>query len=132
MRRATGFTLIELLIVFSILGLLVALVAPLTVKQVEKTHGQEDWLVLERAVEGLAFRAFAEGHPVTLRAEGAEIAWRVGSGEERIVPFRGLFFDPKQVIEIDAHGLAVPDELSVRQGDRARRLVLNGWLAEKP
>ena len=79
---ARGFTLVELLVVLAILGMVVALVGPLTADRLDKARAQEEWLVLERTVTGLAFRAFAEGRPVELQAAGTRLAWRVAGAEE--------------------------------------------------
>jgi len=127
-RRQRAFTLVELLVVFAILGFLVALVAPLGVRQVEKARAQEQWLVLERTVEGLAFRAFAEGREVSLEANGTQLDWRLGDEPPRTLVLDRLFFDPPQVVQIDAHGLARPAALELRQDGRPRSLTLNGWL----
>jgi prepilin-type N-terminal cleavage/methylation domain-containing protein len=132
MRRARGFTLIELLVVLAILGLVIALVGPLTADRLDKARAQEEWLVLERTVSGLAFRAFAEGRAVELRAEGGRLAWRVAGADERVLSLAHLFFDPAQVVRINANGIAVPAQLTVRRDGRERRLELNRWLEDRP
>ena len=133
MRRprapVNGFTLVELLIVFSIVGLLVALVAPMGVRQMDKARAQEEWLVLDRTIESLAFRAFAEGRAVTLEARGKELEWQVGAEPPRSLVLNYLFFDPSQRITIDANGLADHDTIEVRQANRPRTIELNRWIA---
>jgi prepilin-type N-terminal cleavage/methylation domain-containing protein len=132
MRRARGFTLVELLIVLAILGLVVALVGPLTADRLDKARAQEEWLVLERTVSGLAFRAFAEGRPVELRAEGGGLTWRVVGADERVLPLQHLFFDPAQTVWINANGIASPAQLTVLRDGRERRMELNRWLDDRP
>ena len=132
MRRASGFTLVELLVVLAILGLVVALVGPLTADRLDKARAQEEWLVLERTVSGLAFRAFAEGRAVELQAEGGRLAWRVAGADERVLSLEHLFFDPAQTITINANGIAAPAQLTVRRDERERRLELNRWLDDRP
>jgi prepilin-type N-terminal cleavage/methylation domain-containing protein len=129
MKGARGFTLVELLVVLAIFGLLLGLVGPLAVDRLDKARAQEEWLVLERTVTGLAFRAFAEGKPVSLQGEGAELRWNIGD-EQRVLPFEQLFFEPAQQLRINRNGIATPASLALRQAGRERRLELNGWLEE--
>jgi len=129
MRATRGFTLVELLVVLTILGLLLGLVGPLAVDRIEKAKSQEEWLVLERTVTGLAFRAFAEGRPVELTGEGTQLTWHMGE-EERVMPFEKLFFDPRQELRINRSGVASPATLTLRQAGRERRLELNTWLGD--
>ena len=132
MRRAPGFTLVELLVVLAILGFVVALVGPLTADRLDKARAQEEWLVLERTVSGLAFRAFAEGRAVELQAEGSRLTWRVAGADERALPLKHLFFDPAQQVRINANGIAVPAQLTLQRDGRERRLELNRWLEDRP
>lgn len=119
----------ELLIVFSIVGLLVALVAPMGVKQMDRARAQEEWLVLDRTIESLAFTAFAEGRAVVLDAQGKELQWQLGSDPPRSLKLNHLFFDPKQRIMIDANGIADHDAIEVRQSSRLRTIELNRWVS---
>lgn len=128
-RAARGMTLIELLIVFSIIGVLGALVAPATAGLMGKARGQEQWLVVERQVNDLAFKAFAEGKPVSITGRGSELILVVGDEPKRSLPLAGLFVDPEQTIRINSHGVAAPDRIVFRQGNRERVLVLNHWMS---
>ncbi len=115
MARGRGFTLVELLVVLAILGFVVALVGPLTADRIDKARAQEEWIVLDRTVRGLAFRAFADGREVELRAEGAELRWKMAGLDERSLPLEHLFFDEPQVVRINANGVAAPASLALHQ-----------------
>jgi prepilin-type N-terminal cleavage/methylation domain-containing protein len=130
MPRGRGFTLVELLVVLAILGFVIALVGPLTVDRIDKARAQEEWLVLDRTVRGLAFRAFADGRDVELRGEGTQFTWKLGETEARSLDLAHLFFDSPQVVLINANGVAEPRSLTLRQAGRERRLDLNGWLED--
>ena len=126
-----GMTLIELLIVFSIVGMLVALVAPATAGLMDKARAQEEWLVVERQITQLAFLAFAEGRAVSVTGRGTEIFWTVEDSAPSSLKLSRLFVEPEQTITINANGVATPDRLSIRQAGRARVLILNRWMARE-
>src|SRR5512139_77113 len=130
MARGRGFTLVELLVVLAILGFVIALVGPLTADRIDKARAQEEWIVLDRTVRGLAFRAFADGREVEIRAEGAELRWKMAGLEERSLPLERLFFDEPQVVRINSNGVAVPERLALHQAGRPRVLELNGWMGD--
>lgn len=122
--RVGGFTLVELLIVLAIVGTLVALVAPLGVRQIERTRAQEEWLTLNRALTGIAFTAFTESAPVTLELSGRRLEWTLEGQKPQNIEFEQLSFD-RQVIAINANGLADAKEIRVRQRERPRVVALN-------
>jgi len=130
MVRGRGFTLVELLVVLAILGFVIALVGPLTVDRIDKARAQEEWLVLDRTVRGLAFRAFADGKDVELRGEGTLLTWKLGNAEARSLNLAHLFFDSPQVVRINPNGVAEPRSLTLRQAGRERSLDLNAWLED--
>ena len=130
MLRGRGFTLVELLVVLAILGFVIALVGPLTVDRIDKARAQEEWLVLDRTVRGLAFRAFADGRDVELRGEGTRFTWKLGDAEARSLDLAHLFFDSPQVVLINPNGVAEPGSLTLRQAGRERSLNLNSWLED--
>jgi prepilin-type N-terminal cleavage/methylation domain-containing protein len=130
MPRGRGFTLVELLVVLAILGFVIALVGPLTVDRIDKARAQQEWLVLDRTVRGLAFRAFADGKDVELRGEGTQFTWKLGDAEARSLDLAHLFFDSPQVVLINPNGVAEPRSLTLRQAGRERSLDLNAWLED--
>jgi Tfp pilus assembly protein FimT len=116
---------VELLIVLAIVGTIVSLVAPLGVRQFERTKAQEEWLVLDRTLSGVAFAAFVQDAPITLEASGRKLSWtRSGDEKPTSIEFEQLSFD-RQIINFNANGLAAQSELRLRQRERARVIRLN-------
>ena len=128
MKRARGMTLVELLIVFAIVGLLVSLVAPASSNLMDKARAQEEWLVLDRTVDSLAFKAYAEAQYIEVAAEERSLQWTVGGQPGGALTLAHLRFDRPQKVRINPNGLAEPELITVRQGDRARDLRLNRGL----
>lgn len=125
MIRARGMTLIELLVVFSIVGLLVSLVAPSGSNMLRRAKSQEEWLVLDRTVEVLVFRAYAEGREVTLDANGTRLTWVIDGLPGGYLSLEHCFFEPKQTVLINSNGIADRATIFVRQNGRPRTLRLN-------
>ena len=125
-----GFTLVELLVVLAIVSLLASLVTPMVGQQLDRARAQEEWLIVQRTIESLSFRAFAEGRGVTIEADGKSLSWQFAGRTQEVLRLEHLFFEPAQRIEINSNGLASSEELVVAQRGRPRRLILNQWAIE--
>lgn len=125
-------TLVELLIVFTIIGLLVSLVAPSSTNLMDKARAQEEWLVLDRTVDSLAFKAYAEAKIIQISASDRTLQWTVSGKPGGALALAYLRFDKPQQVLINPNGLADASELSVMQVDRRRGLRLNRWLESRP
>lgn len=117
-----GFTLIEILLVLVLGTLLVGLVAPLGVNQVEKARAQSEWLTLEREVRELALQAFLKSDHVTVHAAGHELAWQSLYGEGGSMSFEQIYFAQEQTITFNPNGIADAPHIEVVQRERTRRL----------
>jgi len=122
LRRARGFTLIEILLVVLLTSILVALVAPLGIEQVEKARAQSEWLTLDREMGRLSMDAFLRGDFVTIYAAGKQLAWEFRGGKQGVIEFEHLFFSPQQQVTINPNGIADRAEIEVLQRDRRRIL----------
>jgi type II secretory pathway pseudopilin PulG len=128
MKRVSGMTLVELLIVFAIVGLLVSLVAPSSTKILDKARAQEEWLVVDRKVSSLAFKAYVEAKSITIQVEGGKLVWLIDGRPDGVLTLKHLRFPKSQSVLINQNGLADHDEIVISQGDRERPLRLNRWL----
>ena len=120
--KARGFTLVEILLVLVLGALLVGLVAPLGVRQVEKARAQSEWLTLQREVRSLALRAVARNEYLSLRAAGHELAWCANGGDGGAMTFEQLYFEPEQFVTFNPNGIADAEFIELLQRDRRRRL----------
>ena len=130
MARVRGMTLIELLIVFSIVGLLVSLVAPASFGVVDKARAQEEWLILDRLVGTLSFRAYSESREITLEAKEQTLKWFYDGEQQGVLTLSYLRFTQPQRLVIRASGLSDQEQLSVAQAERNRPIKLNRWLGK--
>jgi prepilin-type N-terminal cleavage/methylation domain-containing protein len=128
--RVRGMTLIELLIVFSIVGLLVSLVAPASFGVVDKARAQEEWLILDRLVGTLSFRAYSESREITLEAKEQTLKWFYDGEQQGVFSLSYLRFTQPQRLVISASGLSDQEQLSVAQAERNRPIKLNRWLGK--
>ena len=128
MADTRGMTLIELLIVFSIVGLLVSLVAPASFGLIDKARAQEEWLVLDRAIGSLSFRAYSESREIELQADNQTLKWFYDGQQQGVMSLSYLRFDQPQRLVISPSGLSSRDQLLVVQADRVRAIKLNRWL----
>ena len=65
-KFAYGFTLIELIIVLSIVSLLLSVVAPISVKAVDKSAARTELLTTRNWIKSIAFQSFVESRSYQL------------------------------------------------------------------
>ena len=119
-----GFTLVEVLLVIALGALLIGLVAPLGVNQVEKARAQSEWLTFEREVRSLGLRAFLKNDYVTLNASEHELEWQSARGDGGTLSFEQLYFSPEQTVTFNPNGIADAPTIELLQRDRKRRLEI--------
>ena len=119
-----GFTLVEILLVLVLASVLIALVAPLGVAQVDKANAQSEWLTLARHVGRLSMDAFLRSDFVTLRADGQQLSWASDRGAPGVMDFEHLFFSPVQTVTINPNGISDQPQIELVQRGRPRSLVL--------
>ena len=123
-RRTRGFTLIEILLVVLLMSIVLALVAPLGIEQVEKARAQSEWLALDRELGRLSVNAFLTSEFISLHAAGKQLAWESDNGDQGVLEFEHLFFSPEQRLTFNPNGIADPFEIVVLQRERQRTLSL--------
>ncbi|WDE03953.1 type II secretion system protein [Thalassomonas viridans] len=149
-----GFTLIELIIVMAIVGLLMGLVGPLTVKGYEKIQAKEEQLTLINLLRANSYRSFAAGKPGMFSLDKNSINFRylnrndaaggrilaveppdevtISSnnglaGSEPIVAaseFKYLTFLP-QVLQVNSFGLISPAQITLSINGKEQVLDLS-------
>lgn len=110
MRAVKGFTLIELLVVLMIVGLLLSLVGPFALEQVDKARAQQEWLQFKREMQSSLFYSFLNKKKLYLHFQGAEITVDDHGDFKKYYDFDYLFFNDQTVV-INENGL--PDRKSV-------------------
>jgi len=119
-----GFTLVEILLVVVLMSVLIALVAPLGIQQVEKARAQAEWLTLDREIGRLSLDAFVRSDFVTLVAAGKQLEWQFDDGRKGAIEFEQLFFSPEQQVTINPNGIADRLQIEVLQRERRRTLQI--------
>lgn len=119
-----GFTLVEILLVVVLMSVLIALVAPLGIQQVEKARAQAEWLTLDREIGRLSLDAFIRSDFVTLYAAGKQLEWQFDDGRKGALEFEQLFFSPEQQVTINPNGIADRLQIEVLQRERRRTLQI--------
>lgn len=124
MRPSEGFTLIELLVTISVIGVVLALIGPFGMEQLERTRRISEQQSLEQFLENQQKSAFLHGRPAELTFSGRDV---IVTAENRVtedMEFRELFFPPQSIF-IDAHGMSSAEQLKFNTGTRELYLNLN-------
>lgn len=100
MFKIKGFTLIELMVVMAVVALLVGLVGPLTMQQLDKAQAKAELLNLKRELVAVSQRAFFSDMQLTAKLAGKELS--VFSEDNQTIiynkNFDYLFFQPQEIV----------------------------------
>jgi prepilin-type N-terminal cleavage/methylation domain-containing protein len=108
----SGFTLVELLIVMSIMGLVLSLVGPLTLKMIDRAQAQSEFISFKNSLKKLSYISFASAteHSVVLDMQRMTILKASESNQESL--FKYLQFSP-QKITFNSRGYPFPESIDV-------------------
>lgn len=116
MGNSKAFTLIELLVVMAIMGVVMAIVAPFSQHQVEKSLQASEWLSVKEFIGTVAKKAFLYGTPLQLQLDGGSIQVFDNSGLKVYnLYYDYVFFQPK-VINVNANGVLSESTISATVG----------------
>ncbi|XQW85900.1 type II secretion system protein [Thalassotalea piscium] len=121
-----GFTLIELMIVMSVVALLLTMVGPLAVNNLEKAQAKQEMLSLKNWLSKISYQAYASGHILQLTLAGKKATLAKISAEKKIITtetFEYIFFTP-QVINFSRHGIVYPSVIKGEFKDNKMELNL--------
>lgn len=121
-RSNKGFTLIELLVVITIISVLLSIVAPLMIEQVDKLKASAEFREAEQYVSDSAKVAFLRGQTVHFNFDGKQLSRSVGP-EQINLEFDYLFF-PQQLLQFNANGFPDRDFITVMRGRVEQKIAL--------
>jgi len=112
-RFNKGFTLIELIIVLSIVGLLLAIVAPISIKAVDKTEAKTELLSTTKWIKNIGFQAFIEQQNYALELNGNTLnLYKKPSNElVKTKTLESLNFT-QQWVNFNANGFVTPEHIN--------------------
>lgn len=111
-RKPSGFSLIEIMIVLIIIGALAAIVAPLTVKQLEGSKARSEYLHFRSALKGLTAKAFTRGVSYQVQMKDSNLTVSSVLGKELFV-FEQLAL-PELTFYINRNGFPSVDSFKVQ------------------
>ncbi|MFC4656857.1 Tfp pilus assembly protein FimT/FimU [Rheinheimera marina] len=127
-KSSRGFTLIELMIVIMLLGLVMSLVGPLTMQQVDSARARSEQESLQRWLRQQSFEAYTRQQAVQLSFDGKGVYAYDADGRRILLKqFSYLFFTPQHV-ELNVNGFPEPVRLQLTRLEQQQDLDLLAML----
>ncbi|WP_405598786.1 MULTISPECIES: type II secretion system protein [unclassified Pseudoalteromonas] len=134
MFKFKGFTLIELMVVMTIVALLIGLVGPMTIQQLDKAQAKAELLNLKRELVAVSQRAFFSGQQLTAKLSGKEFkVYKTALDSAPVIyskTFKYIFFQPQEV-NFQKSGLINVSLIRVKYRDTPLNIELD-TLINKP
>lgn len=124
-----GFTLIELLVVLSILGVIIALVGPLTFNAVTRAEITQEHLTLKALFRRMSDRAFLTQRDSQVQLDGKLITVTT-DGASRQFGFEHVFFQ-RQSVSVNKNGFYSLDKISYSVNRAEYEIIVNRDNADK-
>ena len=123
--KASAFTLIELMIVMGIVSLLIALVGPMAIQNLEKAQAKSELLTVKNWLRKISYRSYVSGQELELSLQGklAQLKTIQPSIVIKQQEFEYLFFQP-QSLYFNSKGFVSPSQLSATYRDKPLNLDL--------
>lgn len=116
----SGFTMIELMIVLIIMGMMMAIVAPVSMQAIERSEAKVELQELKNWIKQLANQAVLTSTPITLELDGGE-AKLTGDKLLEVQKLNYVVF-AKKSLKINQFGIAVPQQ--VEASFKGEKLIL--------
>ena len=124
-----AFTLIELLITMSIAALLMALVGPLTMNQIDSSNARAEVEKIKDAIRSVSTKAFSSGNSIEVNVEDDVLSIRFNELNTK-VGFTYISF-PSQTVFFNANGYPDKVVLSYQYKDDRRDINIHNVLGAK-
>lgn len=116
--KLTGFTLVELTIVMIIVTLLLSMVGPLAIEQVEKVQVKNEYKTFQRLIKNLSNKAYLTGDSFVLLLTGNKLSIKKAHSDKQIlIEYKYLVFKSAN-LTINTKGYIDPDRLDIYLNNR--------------
>lgn len=129
LEAASGFTLIELTIVIIIIALASALIAPLSLKELNKSNAKIEFLTVRNTIKTMSSQAFARGIGYRVTLAGSTMTVESVKGQQ-VFPFEYLQF-PGVSFFVNHNGFPSIDAVTIKVGTQDRQLTMEDMLGVK-
>ena len=124
-----GFSLIEIMVVLLIIGSVVAVVAPLTIKQLQTSEARSEFLHFRSTLKGLTAKAFTRGVSFQVEMKNSTVTVSSLLGTE-VFEFEQLSL-PQQTFYINRNGFPSVDKFTVQLAKQDKVMNLEDMLGVK-
>lgn len=124
-----AFTLIELLITMSIAALLMALVGPLTMNQIDSSNARAEVEKLKDVIRSVSTKAFSSGNSIEVNVEDDALSIGFNALNSKM-GFTYISF-PSQTVFFNANGYPDKVVLSYQYKDDSRDINIHNVLGAK-